>query len=71
MLQRSGRAVGFIEPCLPTSAAALPPCPEWLHEIKHDGFRILALRGAAASLPSVSKGRPLPRTRAANIAGRV
>jgi bifunctional non-homologous end joining protein LigD len=30
---------GFIEPCLPTSAKQAPSGPEWLHEIKHDGFR--------------------------------
>jgi hypothetical protein len=34
--------VGFIAPCLPTSARQ-PPCgPEWLIEIKHDGFRVIA-----------------------------
>ena len=33
-----------IEPCLPSPAKALPPGPDWLHEIKHDGFRILARR---------------------------
>ena len=33
---------GFIVPCLPTSAPQ-PPCgAEWLHEIKHDGFRVIA-----------------------------
>ena len=33
---------GFIEPCLPTSAP-LPPSGEVrLHEIKHDGFRVIA-----------------------------
>ena len=47
MLQRSSRAAGFIEPCLPISAVAPPPGPSWLHEIKHDGFRIMALRDAA------------------------
>jgi bifunctional non-homologous end joining protein LigD len=47
MLQRSGRAIGLIEPCLPTPAKAPPAGPDWLHEIKHDGFRILALRDAA------------------------
>jgi ATP dependent DNA ligase domain len=33
---------GFVEPCLPTSAPQ-PPCgPEWVIEIKHDGFRVIA-----------------------------
>jgi bifunctional non-homologous end joining protein LigD len=33
---------GFVAPCLPTSAAQ-PPCGAlWLHEIKHDGFRVIA-----------------------------
>ena len=33
-----------IEPCLPRPAKE-PPCgPDWIHEIKHDGFRILARR---------------------------
>jgi bifunctional non-homologous end joining protein LigD len=47
MLERSGRAAGFIEPCLPSPAETPPTGPDWLHEIKHDGFRILALRDAA------------------------
>jgi hypothetical protein len=34
--------VGFIEPCLPTNAPQPPSGPMWLHEIKHDGFRIIA-----------------------------
>jgi ATP-dependent DNA ligase len=25
--------------CLPTNATKVPAGPEWLHEIKHDGFR--------------------------------
>ena len=28
------------ESCLPTDAAKVPAGPEWLHEIKQDGFRI-------------------------------
>jgi hypothetical protein len=44
MLQRSGRAAGFIEPCLPSPAKAPLSGPKWIHEIKHDGFRILARR---------------------------
>ena len=30
------------EPCLPMTAPRPPSGPLWLHEIKHDGFRILA-----------------------------
>jgi ATP-dependent DNA ligase len=33
---------GFIEPCLPTKADTLPSGALWVHEIKHDGFRIMA-----------------------------
>jgi ATP-dependent DNA ligase len=46
MLPRSGRAIGLVEPCLPSPAKAPPSGPDWLHEIKHYGFRILALRDA-------------------------
>jgi bifunctional non-homologous end joining protein LigD len=43
MLSRS-RALpaGFIAPCLPTNAPQPPSGEEWLHEIKHDGFRVIA-----------------------------
>jgi hypothetical protein len=33
---------GFIAPCLPTKAHTLPSGGLWLHEIKHNGFRIVA-----------------------------
>ena len=33
---------GLIKPCLPTSAPFPPSGEMWLHEIKHDGFRIIA-----------------------------
>jgi ATP-dependent DNA ligase len=39
---------GFIEPCLPTPADKPPSGPGWLHEIKHDGFRLMAWRDASA-----------------------
>ena len=35
-------SAGFIEPCLPTKTDKLPSGDLWLHEIKHDGFRIIA-----------------------------
>jgi hypothetical protein len=41
MLQRTLPA-GFIAPCLPTKTTQLPSGGQLLHEIKHDGFRIIA-----------------------------
>jgi bifunctional non-homologous end joining protein LigD len=38
---------GFIEPCQPVPAVRPPPGPDWLHEIKHDGYRMIARRDAA------------------------
>jgi bifunctional non-homologous end joining protein LigD len=45
--ERNRRLVGFIEPCLPSPAKVPPSGPNWIHEIKHDGFRIMARRDAA------------------------
>jgi hypothetical protein len=45
MLQRTPPA-GFIAPCLPTKTDNLPSGSQWLHEIKHDGFRIVARKDA-------------------------
>ena len=46
MLQRTLPA-GFIAPCLPTKTDKLPSGSQWLHEIKHDGFRIIARKTGA------------------------
>jgi bifunctional non-homologous end joining protein LigD len=43
MLQRT-RPSGFIEPCLPCPADHPPSGPDWIHEIKHDGYRLMARR---------------------------
>ena len=43
MLQRT-RPSGFIEPCLPSTANRPPSGPGWIHEIKHDGYRLMARR---------------------------
>jgi bifunctional non-homologous end joining protein LigD len=32
---------GFIEPCNPTVAKQSPSGPQWIHEIKHDGYRLI------------------------------
>jgi bifunctional non-homologous end joining protein LigD len=41
MLQRALPG-GFVAPCLPTKTDKLPSGSQWLHEIKHDGFRTIA-----------------------------
>jgi bifunctional non-homologous end joining protein LigD len=38
---------GFIAPCLPTRTDKLPSGSQWLHEIKHDGFRVIARKSGA------------------------
>jgi bifunctional non-homologous end joining protein LigD len=38
---------GFIEPCLPSRAERPPSGPGWVHEIKHDGFRMMVHRDPA------------------------
>lgn len=35
---------GFVEPCIPTAARVPPSGPGWVHEIKHDGYRLIARR---------------------------
>ena len=38
------RPVGFVEPCIPTTARKPPVGPQWIHEIKHDGYRLIVCR---------------------------
>jgi bifunctional non-homologous end joining protein LigD len=35
---------GFIQPCLPTASDRPRTGPEWVHEIKQDGYRLMARR---------------------------
>ena len=35
---------GFVVPCQPTLVGKVPDGDGWLHEIKHDGFRVLAFK---------------------------
>ena len=34
----------FIKPCQPSKAAAPPSGADWVHEIKHDGYRLMVCR---------------------------
>jgi hypothetical protein len=46
MLLRRVAFPDFCEPCLPSPADKPPAGAGWLHEIKHDGFRMLVRRNA-------------------------
>jgi ATP-dependent DNA ligase len=35
------RPPGFIQPCIPTRVDKPPIGPDWIHEIKHDGYRLI------------------------------
>src|SRR3954452_15756221 len=32
------------QPCIPTRGTKVPSGPDWLHEIKHDGYRLIVQR---------------------------
>jgi bifunctional non-homologous end joining protein LigD len=38
------RPVGFVDPCIPTLSPKPPIGPRWIHEIKHDGYRLFVCR---------------------------
>ena len=38
---------GFISPCLPSKASRPPSGPQWLHQIKFDGYRLMVRREGA------------------------
>jgi bifunctional non-homologous end joining protein LigD len=35
------RPSGFVEPCAPSKVTRPPSGPNWVHEIKHDGYRLI------------------------------
>ena len=44
MAPRRKFPAGFVEPCNPTLAAKPPSGADWVHEIKHDGYRLIVHR---------------------------
>jgi bifunctional non-homologous end joining protein LigD len=34
----------LFEPCIPTRGTKVPADPDWIHEIKHDGYRLIVQR---------------------------
>jgi bifunctional non-homologous end joining protein LigD len=48
MLARRIRADGFVDPCIPSRAPKPPSGPDWVHEVKHDGYRLIVRRDGPA-----------------------
>src|SRR5258707_5277452 len=46
MRRRLAADTKFIEPCVPSRADRPPSGSNWIHEIKHDGYRLMARRDA-------------------------
>jgi bifunctional non-homologous end joining protein LigD len=36
------KRLGTVEPCIPTRVSKPPVGPQWVHEIKRDGYRLIA-----------------------------
>jgi bifunctional non-homologous end joining protein LigD len=34
----------LFEPCIPTRGTKVPASPDWIHEVKHDGYRLIVQR---------------------------
>ena len=58
-LFRSRLPIISIEPCVPSFAKVPPTGPDWIHEIKHDGFRIIARRDSKKVRLISRKGKDL------------
>jgi ATP-dependent DNA ligase len=49
------RGIGAVEPCLPSPAKQPPSGPGWIHEIKHDGVRLIARRNMAGAVRLITR----------------
>jgi bifunctional non-homologous end joining protein LigD len=67
-LQRTLPA-GFIAPCLPSKTDKLPSGSDWLHEIKHDGFRVMARNDLSHRFPLIVETLSRLRSRSCIIDG--
>jgi bifunctional non-homologous end joining protein LigD len=64
------RADGFVDPCIPTLAHKPPSGPDWVHEIKHDGYRLQVRRdGDDVCYPAIASTAAKLRARSFTIDG--
>jgi bifunctional non-homologous end joining protein LigD len=82
MLLRDKLPAGFIVPAQPVERAAPPTGADWVHEIKHDGYRMLVRRDGGhvrlfsrkavdwtARLPAIAHGAALLKAKSFTIDG--
>jgi ATP-dependent DNA ligase len=50
MLRMRTLPAGVIAPCLSTKITQLPSGSQWLHEVKHNGLRIIAMLRLSAAM---------------------
>ena len=62
--------VGFIQPCLPIKAPKPPTGAAWLHELKHDGYRLMARRDPSGHPADHPEGQRLDDPLSASGRGR-
>jgi hypothetical protein len=60
----------FIEPCLPSPAPNPPAGLNWIHEVKHDGFRLMARRDPRGHPADHPQGQRLDAALSAGGRGR-
>jgi bifunctional non-homologous end joining protein LigD len=81
-ITRSLRSDGFIPPCIPIRSAKPPAGRDWVHEIKHDGYRLQIRRNGdgvrlftrrgydwSARYPAISVTATLLRARSFTLDG--
>jgi bifunctional non-homologous end joining protein LigD len=49
-----GMPISKFQRCIPTRATKVPAHQDWLHEVKHDGFRMIVQRDGEGFAPSGS-----------------
>ena len=48
LVRKRRQPPGFIRPCKPVLSLKVPIGQQWIHELKHDGFRIVAHKNGDA-----------------------
>jgi ATP-dependent DNA ligase len=67
---RPAKRPGIIEPCIPTRVSKPPVGPQWIHEIEHDGYRLIARKRDGRVRLFTRRGFGLDRAISADQRGR-